>query len=173
MVVEGHRRLAGERLFGFALITVSDSRTAQTDSGGGRLRELVEAAGQRVASALIVPDEVAAIRSAVEAALAAEGVDLVVLTGGSGVAPRDLTPEAVSPLFEKELPGFGELFRMLSYAEIGPAAMLSRATAGVASGRAIFLLPGSPAALELAMTRLILPEASHLLSQVRRASRSA
>ena len=109
-----------------------------------------------------------AIAAAVDRALAAAGCDVVLVSGGTGVAPRDVTLEAVAPLFDKELPGFGELFRSLSFAEIGAAAMLSRAAAGVARGRAIFLLPGSPAALDLALGRLILPEAAHLLSQARR-----
>ena len=152
---------------------MSDSRTERTDKGADCSATLVEARGIASRARLSCATRSATIRAAVEAALAAAGVDVVLVTGGTGVAPRDVTIEAVAPLFEKEIPGFGELFRMLSFAEIGAAAMLSRATAGVASGRAIFLLPGSPAALELAMTRLILPEASHLLSQVRRASRSA
>ena len=98
-------------------------------------------------------------------------IDVVLVTGGTGLAPRDVTIEAVEPLFDKGIPGFGELFRMLSFAEIGAAAMLSRATAGLASGRAIFLLPGSPAALELALSRLVLPEIAHLLAQARRPAR--
>lgn len=171
VVVEAHKKLAGQGIVGFALITISDSRTAATDSGGRRLRDLVEAAGQRVVSACIVRDDAAAIQAATAAALAAPGVDMVILTGGTGVSPRDFTLEAVLPLLDQELPGFGELFRMLSFAEIGSAAMLSRATAGIARGRAIFLLPGSPAALDLAMTRLILPEAAHLISQARRGVR--
>lgn len=168
MVVEAHRRLAGSEPLGVAVLTVSDSRTEANDSGGRRLRELAEGAGHRIVSAAIVRDELAAIRGAVEAALAAEGVDLILLTGGTGVSPRDVTVEAVRPLFEKEIPGFGELFRALSFAEIGSAAMLSRATAGIACGRVLFLLPGSPAALDLAMNRLVLSEARHLLSQARR-----
>jgi molybdenum cofactor biosynthesis protein B len=115
-----------------------------------------------------VRDEIAAIREAAEEALEAEGVDVVLFTGGTGVSPRDVTVEAVRPLFEKELPGFGELFRMLSYAEVGSAAMLSRATAGVARRKAIFLLPGSPAAIELAGGKLVLSEAAHLIAQIRR-----
>jgi len=168
MVVESHRELAASGPLGFLIVTVSDSRTPETDSGGQKLRELVEAAGHRVADAGIVRDEIAAIRETVEGALEAQGVDVILLTGGTGVSPRDVTVEAVRPLLEKELPGFGELFRMLSFAEVGSAAMLSRATAGIARGRAIFLLPGSPAALGLAMERLILPEARHLLGQARR-----
>jgi molybdenum cofactor biosynthesis protein B len=169
MVVESHRRLAGDAALGFAIVTVSDSRTEATDAGGRRLRELVEAGRHRVASATIVRDEESAIRAVVESMLAVDEVDVVLLTGGTGVSPRDVTVEAIRPLLEKEVAGFGELFRMLSYSEVGSAAMLSRACGGIARGRAIFLLPGSPAALELAMTRLILPEAAHLVTQARRA----
>lgn len=168
MVVDGHRSAAGRPELGFALITVSDTRTASNDAGGRRLRELVETAGHRVVAAGIVADERAAIAAALEGALAQAGTDVVLLTGGTGVAPRDVTVEAVAPLLDRELPGFGELFRMLSFAEIGAAAMLSRATAGIARGRPVFLLPGSPAALGLAMERLILPEVAHLLAQARR-----
>ena len=167
-VVETHRNLAPAGPLGFAILTVSDSRTPETDSGGRKLRELAEAAGHRVVTAEIVKDDLAAIRDATERALEAEGVDVILLTGGTGVSPRDVTVEAVRPLFEKELPGFGEIFRMLSYAEVGSAAMLSRATAGIARGRVMFLLPGSPAAVQLAMERLVLSESGHLLSQVRR-----
>ena len=168
MTVDAHRKEAGRIAAGFALITVSDTRSAATDLGGRRLRELVLAAGHRVLAATIVRDEIVAIRAAAEQALAATAVDIVLVTGGTGIAPRDRTPEAIAPLFERELVGFGELFRALSFAEIGAAAVLSRATAGVTGRRAIFLLPGSPAALELALTRLILPEVAHLVAQLNR-----
>lgn len=170
MSVEEHRREAAGAIFGCALITVSDSRTEKTDRGGDVLRDLVERAGHRVASRQLVPDDPARIREAVEAALAQSAVDVVLVTGGTGFSPRDLTLEAIAPLFEREIPGFGELFRMLSFAEVGAAAMLSRATAGLVAGRAIFLLPGSPAALDLALTRLVLPELAHLLAQARRSA---
>lgn len=168
MSVDEHREAAKGSVLEFALVTVSDTRTEKTDEGGDVLRNLVEQAGHRVASREIVRDEAEAIRAAVAVALALPAVDAVLVTGGTGFSPRDVTLEAVSPLFEREIVGFGELFRMLSFAEIGAAAMLSRATAGLASGRAIFLLPGSPAALDLALTRLVLPELAHLLAQARR-----
>jgi len=170
MGVEEHRREAADTL-GFGVVTVSDSRTEADDVAGGRVRELVEAAGHRVCSAVLVADEVAAVRGAARGMLAAPGIDVVVLTGGTGYAPRDLTPEAVEPLFERPILGFGELFRSLSYRHIGAAAMLSRATAGIVHQRAVFALPGSPAAVELALRELVLPEAGHLLAQVRRESR--
>jgi molybdenum cofactor biosynthesis protein B len=153
---------------GFSVVTASDSRDVDNDVGGARLAELAAASGHRVTRRAIVTDDLAEIRRAIEQALAAADVDCVLLTGGTGVSPRDVSVEAVRPLLARELPGFGELFRALSFAEIGPAAMLSRATAGVSAGKALFLLPGSPAALELAMKRLILPEIGHLIDQARR-----
>jgi molybdopterin adenylyltransferase len=166
---EDHRRRAPDVL-GFAVVTVSDSRTLETDTGGKVAAERIEAAGHRLEARRLVKDDAPTIRAAVEELLAAPGVDVLVLTGGTGVSPRDVTAEAVSPLFEKPLQGFGELFRMLSYRQVGAAAMLSRAEAGVAAGRAIFLLPGSPKAVTLALDELILPEAGHLVSQARRGS---
>lgn len=168
MGVERHRRAAAEGSVGVAIVTVSDSRDATTDRGGPRLAELVEAGEHRVVDRRMVRDDEASIRATVRELVEAPDVDVVLVTGGTGVASRDVTVEAVRPLFEKELPGFGELFRALSWESIGAAAMLSRATAGVADGRAIFLLPGSPAALDLAMEQLILPELRHLLDQARR-----
>jgi molybdenum cofactor biosynthesis protein B len=167
MSVEQHRRAAPAAL-GFALITVSDSRTAGDDVSGRTLAELARAAGHRVETTRIVPDDVAAIRGAVREAIVLDGVDVVVLTGGTGFSPRDVTLDAVEPLLESRIEGFGELFRMLSWQQVGSAAMLSRAAAGLAGSRAVFLLPGSTKAVSLAMEKLILPEAGHLLGQARR-----
>jgi len=128
----------------------------------------VTAAGHRVVGTDLVADDVAAIRTAVWRLLAEPGLDVVVLTGGTGFSPRDLTVEAVAPLFDRAVEGFGELFRMLSYQQVGAAAMLSRAAAGLVRDRAVFLLPGSPKAVALALEALILPEAAHLLAQARR-----
>ena len=171
MVVDEHRSEAGRPVLGFALLTASDSRDERRDKGGALLAALVAGAGHRVASRGLVRDDISEIRAGVEAALALSSVDVVLVSGGTGLAPRDVTIEAVTPLFEREIPGFGELFRMLSFAAIGAPAMLSRAAAGMVAGRAIFLLPGSPAALELALSRLILPEIAHLLAQARRPAR--
>jgi molybdenum cofactor biosynthesis protein B len=151
-----------------AVLTVSDTRTLETDSGGALAVELLEGAGHPVVRREIVRDEPAEIAAALRRALADEAVGAVVLTGGTGVAPRDVTPEAVTPLLERTLPGFGELFRQLSYAEIGAAAMLSRALAGLAAGRVVFALPGSRGALRLALERLILPELGHLAGEARK-----
>ena len=168
MGVEEHRSTAGRPVLGFALLTVSDSRDEKSDKGGPLLASLVTAAGHRVVVRAIVKDEVAAIRDQVASFFEMEQVEALLVTGGTGLAPRDVTIEAIPPLFEKEIPGFGELFRMLSFQEIGAAAMLSRATAGLASGRVVFLLPGSPKALDLALTRLVLPELPHLLAHARK-----
>ena len=167
MSVAEHRRAAPTSL-GFAVVTVSDSRTAKNDTSGDVLRQMATAAGHRLEGSTLVRDEVPAIRLALSGMLAMPGVDVVVVTGGTGVAPRDVTLEAAEPLFERRIEGFGELFRMLSYEQVGAAAMLSRAAAGVVAGRAVFLLPGSPKAVTLAMEKLILPEAAHLIAQARR-----
>jgi molybdenum cofactor biosynthesis protein B len=152
------------------VITVSDTRTPESDTGGALVAELLEAAGHPVAGREIVRDEPEAIRRALERALASDGVRAVVLTGGTGIAPRDRTPESVEPLLERVIPGFGELFRMLSYQEIGSAALLSRSLAGLARGRVVFVLPGSRGALRLALEKLILPELGHLSAEAVKAS---
>lgn len=151
-----------------AIITVSDSKTEATDRGGPTIRASLERAGHSVAWTKVVRDEVPEIHAALEAALGDEAVQAAVLTGGTGVARRDVTLEAIRPLLEKELPGFGEIFRALSFREIGSAAFLSRATAGVARGKPVFALPGSPAAVRLAMDELVVKELGHLTKLLRR-----
>ncbi len=146
-------------------MTVSDTRDATTDTGGDLLAAGLEEGGHRVVERRWVPDDRDAIRGAVEGLLDDPAVQVVLLTGGSGLAPRDVTPEALAGTFEREIPGFGELFRMLSYEEIGAAAMLSRATAGVARGRIVALLPGSRGALRLALEKLLIPELGHLYGE--------
>ena len=150
------------------VLTVSDSRTLETDSAGKAIQQALEGAGHRVEERRIVPDEPEAIRAAVLRAIARPDVDAVIVTGGTGVSPRDSTPEVVEPLLEKQITGFGELFRTLSFQEIGAAAMLSRALAGTANRTALFVTPGSSGAVRLAMERLILPELGHLVGQLRR-----
>lgn len=147
------------------VVTVSDTRTLESDTGGSLAAELLAAAGHPVVGREIVRDEPTAIARAVEKAVARDDVRAVVLTGGTGVAPRDLTPESVLPLLERVIPGFGELFRMLSFQEIGSAALLSRALAGLAHGRVVFVLPGSRGAVRLALERLVLPELGHLAAE--------
>jgi molybdenum cofactor biosynthesis protein B len=147
-----------------AVVTVSDTRSEADDTSGRRIRELLEEHGHRVALHRIVkdePEQIARLLSEIPASVRA-----VVFNGGTGLARRDTTYEALAALLEKEISGFGELFRMLSYEEIGSAAMLSRATAGVIGGRVVFSVPGSTKAVELAMTKLILPELGHMVGLV-------
>jgi molybdenum cofactor biosynthesis protein B len=150
------------------VLTVSDTRTLETDKGGALIAELLENAGHFVVERKIVSDDPCAIASAVRPALEwAEEIEAIIVTGGSGVGPRDVTPEALRPLLTKELPGFGEIFRMLSWHEVGAASMLSRAFAGVVERTALFVLPGSTNAVRLAMEKLIAPELGHLLREIR------
>ena len=167
MSVEEHKA-ASPRTVRFAVITVSDTRTETTDTSGRAIVDLLEAAGHTVAVRRIVRDNPSQIRSAIERQLATPDVQAVVTTGGTGISSRDSTYEVVNSLLQKRLDGFGELFRMISFEDIGPAAMLSRACAGLVAGRILISLPGSEAAVRLAMERLIIPEIGHL---VREASR--
>ncbi|HUJ25554.1 MAG TPA: MogA/MoaB family molybdenum cofactor biosynthesis protein [Myxococcales bacterium] len=149
-----------------AVITCSDTRTKENDTGGGAIVAGLQAGGHVVAGYEIVKDEPALILAAIERAA---GAQAVLITGGTGITRRDSTFEAVSGVIARPLPGFGELFRMLSYGEIGSAAMLSRATAGVTGdGRLLFAMPGSPAGVKLAMEKLVLPELGHLLEELAR-----
>lgn len=142
------------------VITVSDSRTPQTDTSGKLVGDLLRGAGHEIAYYQVMPDEPERIAEAVTSQRSA--LDLIVITGGTGIGPRDTTYEAVRGLLDKELEGFGELFRMLSYQEIGSAAFLSRATAGISGGKIIVSLPGSPAACRLGLEKLLLPELGHI-----------
>lgn len=151
------------------VLTVTDSRTRETDVSGDRLQDGLTAAGHTVAARDLLPNDEVRVRAHVEQWLGRDDLDLIVITGGTGLGSRDRTIEAVRPLLEKEIPGFGELFRLLGYQEqVGTAAMLSRATAGSARGKLVVSLPGSAAAVGLALERLILPEAAHLLREIRR-----
>jgi len=167
-----------------AVISVSDTRTLETDQGGALIEQLVTRAGFSVSAREVIPDEPQRVRACVRMLVFASSCDelessdpsslptvrpdAILVTGGTGVSPRDLTVEALAPLFDRNLDGFGELFRMLSYAEIGAAAILSRACAGLVGQVPVFLIPGSPSAIRLAVERLILPELGHLLSELRR-----
>lgn len=150
------------------VLTVSDTRTAETDTSGRAIAQLLTAAGHEVVDAAIVKDDPSLVRGTVERQLASPDAQAIIVTGGTGITSRDITYEAVANLLEKHLDGFGELFRMLSYEQIGSAAILSRACAGLARGTAIFLLPGSEHAVRLAMTKLILPELGHVVRELRR-----
>jgi molybdenum cofactor biosynthesis protein B len=150
------------------VLTISDSKTAETDTSGHLIRELLTTAGHQVVRSIIVRDEASQVRDVIRQACEDPRVQALILTGGTGITSRDATFEVVEGMLDKRLTGFGELFRMLSYAEIGAAAMLSRAQAGVRQGRLIFSLPGSPNACRLAVEKLILPELGHLLREVSR-----
>jgi molybdenum cofactor biosynthesis protein B len=162
-----HRECAPTSV-GCAVLTVSDTRTLADDKSGAQIVERLEAAGHRIAARSIVKDETNDVAGAVREFLTVDGVDAVLITGGTGIAARDQTPEALRGMFTKELPGFGELFRMLSYQEIGAAAMLSRAIGGVVNGKIVLLMPGSTAAVRLAMDKLVVPELGHLVKHARR-----
>ncbi len=159
---QSHRDQAPQSV-GVAVITVSDTRTRLDDLGGALIVQLLELAGHRVMARSIIIDQQERITEAVEAMLADPQVDAVLLTGGTGLAARDQTTEAVQRLFDAEVPGYGELFRMLSYQEIGPAAMLSRAVAGRVGHKLVLTMPGSPNGVRLAMEKLIVPELAHLV----------
>lgn len=159
-------RLTSLRL---AVLTVSDSRTRETDESGPVLRDRMVAGGHTVVVQELLPNDEPRVRALVAEWIARDDLDAILITGGTGLGSRDRTIEAVRPLLDKELPGFGELFRMLSYQEqVGPAAILSRATAGSARGKIIVSLPGSRAAVELAADRLLVPELAHAVREVRR-----
>jgi len=149
-----------------ATITVSDTRTEADDEGGRKLRDLLAGAGFTLAPHTIVKDEPDELRRAIERS-ADDGADAIVTTGGTGIAPRDQTYEAVATLLEKRLDGFGEAFRRLSWDAIGPKAVLSRAVAGVWRGRVLVALPGSPSALGLAVSEILAPILSHAVGLLR------
>lgn len=140
------------------VVTVSDTRTPDTDKSGALLRDTLLQAGHRVSGPRIIKDDVEQLRSALAEAVQARTYDVIALTGGTGITARDVTPEALAPLVSKPIPGFGELFRMLSYAEIGPAAIQSRAEAALCSGTLVFALPGSTSAVRLALEKILVPQ---------------
>ncbi len=164
--VHTHRASAPTRVSCWSL-TISDTKTEETDRSGPKIQEALRAAGHTVLGASIVPDDPPAIRGGIEGAIKA-GARVVVCTGGTGLTARDSTFEVVSELIDRPIPGFGELFRMLSYEEIGSAAMMSRAVAGVVRGTVVFALPGSTKAVALGMNKLIAPELGHMLEQLSR-----
>lgn len=165
MAVHEHKKGAVKvRCF---VITVSDTRDETTDRSGAVIKERLEADGHTLSGYLIVKDEPDQIEAAVTKALEGADSDVVIVNGGTGIAPRDGTYEIVSRMLQKRLDGFGELFRYLSYQDIGSAAMMSRAVAGTIGKQFVFSLPGSTAAVQLAMEKLILPEMGHVVSQVK------
>jgi molybdenum cofactor biosynthesis protein B len=164
-----HREIAAERIqvVDIAVVTVSDTRTPETDVNAHYLREAIAASGNRWAGYRLIKDEPKEVEAALDD-LVSGPARLVLFNGGTGIAPRDTTFDVLSGKIEKQMPGFGELFRMLSWEQIGAGAMLSRALAGISRGKLIFSMPGSPKAVDLAMTRLILPELKHLLHELRK-----
>ena len=167
MSQEEHKAVAPASVRCFVL-TISDTRTEASDTSGQAIVDLLTAAGHAVVGRRIAKDDPAAIASIVGQQAAGDEVHVIISTGGTGVTSRDSTFEAIEALLVKRLDGFGELFRMLSYYEIGPAAMLSRACAGVVSGTIVIALPGAEGAVRLALTKLLLPELGHLVQQANR-----
>ena len=165
---EHRRRAAARGSVTLAVVTVSDTRTAKTDANAAYLREAIEGSGNALHSIRIVPDEPDRVRDALHRLAGEESVQVILFNGGTGISRRDRTFDVLSRALEKELTGFGELFRMLSYEQVGAAAMLSRATAGVFQGKVVVSTPGSPAAVRLAWEKLILPELAHLAWEVTR-----
>jgi molybdenum cofactor biosynthesis protein B len=167
-VAVAEHRAGAPKSLSLAVVTVSDTRTVETDTSGALIIELSEAAGHRVVERKIVPDEPNVMRPLFESYRDRADVDAVLVTGGTGISPRDRTYETVSALLTKPLPGYGELFRMLSFAEIGAAAMLSRAVGGLMGTCVLLVMPGSRAAVSLAMEKIILQELPHLVREARK-----
>ncbi|WP_410769163.1 molybdenum cofactor biosynthesis protein B [Fontibacillus sp. BL9] len=164
--VDEHRNEAPQEV-ACMIVTVSDTRTAENDLSGQLMQQLLTEHGYKVVRYEIVKDEYDGIRQLLREAVSSRSVEAVLLTGGTGIAPRDTTYEAVRSLLNKELPGFGEIFRYLSYTEdIGPAAILSRAIAGTIGNMAVFSMPGSKGAVKLAMEKIILPELRHVMREI-------
>jgi len=149
-----------------AVLTISDSRTEETDKSGLLIIDALEVVGHGVVEYLIVPDSVDEIGKTLDDLLAREDIEAIIMNGGTGITQRDITPEVVSGILEKRLDGFGELFRMLSYQEIGPAAMMSRALGGVSRGKVLLCLPGSKNAVRMAMEKIIVPQIGHMVLEV-------
>jgi molybdopterin adenylyltransferase len=167
MSSDEHRRQAPTSV-AVHIVTVSDTRTLETDTSGRLIASLLDEGGHRVVGRTLLKDEPEDVRRAVVALVSDASVDVVITTGGTGITTRDSTFEAIDGLLQKRLVGFGELFRMLSYQEIGAAAMLSRATAGLTGRTVLIVLPGSEHAVRLAMDKLVLPELGHVVREARR-----
>jgi molybdenum cofactor biosynthesis protein B len=165
--VHRHRESAPDRVR-VAVLTISDTRTPETDTGGDTVEELMRDAGHEVIERNIVRDEASRIRTALVNLLARPDVDVIITTGGTGISARDTTYEVVDHMLEKKLDGFGEIFRMLSYEEIGAAAVLSRCVAGAVGAKFVACLPGSRNAVRLAVEKLLVPEISHVVFELRK-----
>jgi molybdopterin adenylyltransferase len=168
MSTQEHKKQAA-KIVGCKIITVSDTRDKETDKSGKVMIELLEQAGHKIIDYIIVKDESAPIEDEIIKGCTNEDIDVILTNGGTGIAKRDVTIETVQNLLEKEMVGFGELFRMLSYQEdIGSSAILSRAIAGVVKNKAVFSTPGSTGAVKLAMNKLILPEIGHVVRELKK-----
>jgi molybdopterin adenylyltransferase len=165
--VDEHRTDA-PRALNLAVMTVSDTRTPETDTSGALIAAMAEASAHRILERVIVPDEPGRMTPLLRDFASRKDLHAILITGGTGISPRDQTYETVSALLTKPLPGYGELFRMLSYAEIGPACILSRAVGGLIGEAVVLVMPGSRAAVELAMSKIILPELPHLVREARK-----
>ncbi len=166
MGVADHHERAGDRPVTLGIVTVSDSRRPETDRNGAWLRERLEALGHRVGAYRLIRDEPDQVAAALQELAAMPAIQIIVFNGGTGISPRDTTFDVLSRHLEKTLPGFGELFRMLSYEDIGPAAMFSRASAGVYCRTLVVSLPGSGGAVRLACEKLLFPELNHLAWEI-------
>ena len=153
---------------GCAIVTLSDTRKIENDVGGKRIATLLIEAGHLVAEYRVIPDDAEGLGKLLAEFLGRSDIDAILTTGGTGISRRDQAVDVVEKIIESPLPGFGELFRMLSWEQIGSGALMSRAVAGIARGKPIFAMPGSPKAVELAMTKLILPELRHILFELRK-----
>jgi molybdenum cofactor biosynthesis protein B len=168
MAYEQHIRSAAGIAARCAVVTLSDTRTEADDTSGTRIRELLAGDGHVVRAYHLIPDDAGSLDALLTDLLGRDDVDAIVTNGGTGVGRRDATVPAIERRIDVPLPGFGELFRMLSWEQVGSGAMMSRAVGGVANGKPLFALPGSTKAVELAMTKLILPELGHLLRELRK-----
>ena len=169
---EKHRKASPERIR-LAVLTISDTRTSETDTGGNIIVDSMQKAGHELVHREIVKDDAPQIKKVLERLLADPGVEAVITTGGTGISARDTTYEVVARMLDKKLDGFGELFRMLSYKEVGAAAILSRAIAGAAGSKFVACLPGSTNAVRLAMEKLLVPEIPHVVFELRKHRREA
>jgi molybdenum cofactor biosynthesis protein B len=168
MTIPAEHTAQGPPVARCAIITVSDTRTLETDTGGQSVIDHLTIAGHSIVAREIIPDEPTRMRPLLESLRDRDDLDAILMTGGTGITTRDQTYETVSSLLDKPLPGYGEIFRMLSYHDIGPAAILSRATGGLLGRKVLLTMPGSPAAIRLAMEKIIIPQLPHLLREARR-----
>src|SRR5262245_37776854 len=167
MCLESHRAEAPSAVEVF-VVTCSDTRDEGSDKTGAQIRDALEAAGHMVVGSRIWREDAETLKRGLKDLLDAGGFDVIIVNGGTGIAPRDRAYDVLSRLYQREIPGFGEFFRALSYGEIRSAAMLSRASAGIVRGKLVFSIPGSPGAARLALEKLILPELGHLVGELRR-----